>query len=250
MDNTQYIALSRQTTLWNQLSVVGNNLANMNTAAYKKVDPLFSTYMAKTPSPEQPFGQTISYVQDFGIARDFENGSFEATGNSLDMAIYGDGFFVIDDENLGEVYSRSGHFKLDSNGMIVNSNGQPLMSVTDEPMFIAPNEKNISMTKDGVISTENGVVGQVKLVRFKDNQMMREYYGGLYGTDLEKNPPLDEVFATIEQGYIENSNVNAVEEITSMINVQRSYEAVQQMIEGESDRREKAMATFVKKGNQ
>ncbi len=250
MDNTQYIALSRQTVLWKQLSMVGNNLANMNTDGYKKVDPLFSTYMARTPTQESPFGEKLSYVQDFGIVRDFQNGSFEATGNSLDMAIHGDGFFVIDDEKLGQVYTRSGHFTLDANGMLVNSQGQPVMSTEDEPMFIAPNEKEITLAKDGTISTENGEVGQIKLVRFRDNQMMREYHSGLFGTDLEKNPEINEVYATVEQGYIESSNVNAVQEITNMINVQRSYEAVQQIIEAEAERQTKAMNAFYKKGNQ
>ncbi len=250
MDNTEYVALSRQTVLWKQLSTVGNNLANMNTTGFKKVDPLFSTYMSRIPSAEQPFGEKIAYVQDFGIVRDFENGSFEATGNPLDMAIKGDGFFVIDDEKLGQVYTRSGHFQLDANGMVVNSQGQPLLSTSEEPIFIAPNEKDITLSRDGTLSTENGEIAQIKLVRFRDNQMMREFHSGLYGTDMEKNPPVEEVFATIEQGYIESSNVNAVQEITSMINVQRSYEAMQQMIEAESDRRLKAMNAFYKKGNQ
>ena len=249
MENTQYIALSKQTVLWKQLSMIGNNLANMNTPGFKQVDPLFDSYLAVTKSEDKPLGERIAYVHDFGIVRDFNNGELSATGNPLDMAIHGDAFFALDHERFGEVYSRNGRFQLNKDGMMVTADGHAVMGENNQPVFIAPNEKDVSVARDGTISTENGVVGRLKVVRFQDNQKLREYYGGLFGTDVEANPPVPNNVAAIEQGYVEQSNVKPVMEITKMIDVQRSYEGVQRLIESENTRRQKAMDAFARKGN-
>ena len=122
MKNTLYIALSRQTSLWNQLDMVSNNLANVNTAGYKGVQAHFTEHLSRSKTDEKLIDDRLSFTHDFGIVRDFTEGAFSSTGNPLDVAIHGDGYFVIETPQ-GIQYSRNGQFKLNSDGMIVNSNG-------------------------------------------------------------------------------------------------------------------------------
>ena len=89
MDNTSYIALSRQETVWRQLDMAANNLANTSTPGFKGERPLFVEYVRRTQNTDRPFDDKLSFVQDFGIVRDLREGTLTHTGNSLDVALNG-----------------------------------------------------------------------------------------------------------------------------------------------------------------
>src|SRR5437868_5745068 len=95
MDNTTYIALSRQQGLWNQLEVVANNLANTNTAGFKGSDTLFSQYVYKVKSDDRTFKDRVAFTHDFGLVCNLAQGTFNYTGNTFDLAIQGEGYFVV-----------------------------------------------------------------------------------------------------------------------------------------------------------
>lgn len=243
MDNTKYVALSRQMGLWKQMDIVSNNMANMNTSGYKQDEAIFSSYLVQTKNAIG-FGKTpVFFTQDFGTFKDFAEGSFQETGNPLDVAIQGDAFFAIETPQ-GERYTRKGQFSLDYEGKIVTKEGDILLSQNNEPFFLAPGEKEISISESGEVSTENGVIGRIKLVKFADNQKLSKI-GGTMFANTDGNTMIsgvDEV--RVKQRMVEKSNVEPIVEMSKMIKLQRSYEYVQQMIDEEHERISNTISTY------
>lgn len=139
-------------------------------------------------------------------------------------------------------YSRNGHFRLDEGGMLVNSQGFAVMDNQDNPIIFAPNETRIEISGDGTVSTENGVVAKLKVVRFANEQTLRKAGDSLY--DATDEPETIER-PQVVQGMMEESNVQPVLEITKMTELLRQYQAAQNMIEREHDRTMKAIETLV-----
>lgn len=243
MENTSYIALSRQAALWRQLDVVANNMANANTPAYKGQEMMFKEFLVNTSSTAKEKGTKLSYVQDMGVLRDTREGPLVKTDNVLDFAVRGDGYFQIETEG-GMRYGRNGHFRLDEGGMLVTDQGYAVMNAQGNPIIFAPNETNIQVSPDGTVSTENGVVGKVKVVRFTNEQQMRSIGNSLYDTTED---PQTVQRPQIMQGMLEESNVQPVVEITKMTELLRQYQSVQQMIDRENDRQLKAFDALVPK---
>ena len=241
MENTSYIALSRQNALWRQLDVVAGNMANANTPAYKGEQVMFREYLMDTRSSDRATGTKLSFVQDVGLLRDTTEGAFTKTDNPLDLALHGDGYFQIETE-AGMRYSRNGHFRLDEGGMLVNSQGQAVMDSGDNPIILAPNEANITITPDGSVSTENGIVAKLKVVRFSSEQELRKIGDSMYETTQD---PQTVDRPAIVQGMMEESNVKPVVEMTKMTEILRQYQSLQNMIEKEHERQMKAMQVFV-----
>ncbi|MBK1666234.1 flagellar basal-body rod protein FlgF [Rhodospirillum rubrum] len=241
MENTSYIALSRQTALWRQLDVVSNNLANMNTNGYQAEQTLFSEYLMNTRDSHFRLPEKLAYTQDAGTYRDLTAGPLEHTGNPLDLAINGEGYFEVED-GAGPAYTRGGRFTLDAEGKVVTADGRPLMTDAGTPLIIAPNEGDVTISATGTVSTINGPVGKLRLVSFEDEQKMRRIGGGLFDSGGQQANPITE--PRLEQGMIEKSNVNPVVEMTRMIQVQRSYEAANKLIESENDRQLNAYAVL------
>ena len=244
MENTSYIALSRQVSLWNQMDMVSNNLANINTTGYKSVQPHFAEYLSRSNNDEHLIADKLSFTHDFGIVREFKEGALTSTQNPLDVAIHGNGFFVIDTKD-GPRYTRNGQFKLNNEGMVVTADNEAVLDSTERPIFISPTEKKISINQDGSIETENGQIAQFKIVAFADMQKLRETHGGLY-RNVQGNEIQDAENIQIEQGMIEKSNVNSVEQMTQLIKLQRAYENVQMMIDSEHTRRQNMMSVYAK----
>ncbi|MGE5502943.1 MAG: flagellar basal-body rod protein FlgF [Actinomycetota bacterium] len=242
MENTSYIALSRQAALWRQMDVVANNMANVNTPAYKGEAMMFREYLADTRSSDRAIGGKLAYVQDVGVLRDTHEGPMSKTDNPLDVAIHGDGYFQIETQ-AGMRFTRNGHFRLDEGGMLVNSQGFAVMSDSDNPLIFAPNETRIEISGDGTVSTENGPVGKLKVVKFANDQELRKAGDGLYETTLA---PETVTRPEVVQGMMEESNVQPVLEITRMTQIMRQYEGVQKLIDAENDRQLKAIQTLAR----
>ena len=243
MDNTKYIALSRQMGLWKQMNIVSNNMANMNTAGYKQDDAVFSSYIVKTEGAKG-FGQVpLYFTQDFGTFKDFQEGAFQETGNSLDVALQGDAFFAIETPH-GEMYTKKGQFSLDANGMIVTKDGDALLSENNEPFFIAPGEKEIVISENGEVSTETGIIGRLKLVSFENEQKLLKVGGTKFANTEGNMMTVGGNNTRVLQGKVEESNVQPIVEMTKMINLQRSYEYVQQMIDEEHERLSNTISTY------
>ncbi len=243
MDNTKYIALSRQMALWKQMDMVSNNMANMNTSGYKQDEAVFSSYLVKTERGKDLAKEPLAFTQDFATYKNFAEGMITETGNTFDLAIKGDAFFAVRTAE-GERYTRKGQFTLDAGGMLVTSTGDPVLSENNEPFFIAPGETEISIAENGEITTENGNIGRLKLVSFNDNQKLQKTANTMFANTDGNGMVLENDNIRVLQGAIEKSNVNAIEEMTKLVNLQRSYEYVQQMIDEEHDRLTNTITAF------
>lgn len=248
MENTTYIALSLQTALQKQMDMVANNIANMTTAGYKNKRMVFIEYLM-TPQGETPVvADKISMVLDYGSFRDLRDGPQEQTGNPLDVALSGDGYFSVQSAE-GERFIRGGRLQLNSDGTIVDSAGTPVLDQGGQPIQMPENTRQIRITADGIVSADGQQVGQFRITRFENPQFLREVAAGQYA-----NP--DNAAAVAEgpgetrvlQGVLEGSNVSAVLEMTEMINIQRQYRNVQRMIEGEHQRIRDAMSRITRIG--
>lgn len=230
MENTQLIGLSYQMALRRQLDVVANNIANMNTTAYKGESMVFQEHLVKTLSTDRT-AQSLAFVRDLATIRDTGEGRIENTGGTLDLAISGSGYFAVKTAE-GERYTRNGHFKLDADGRVVTEDGHPLLNQDGSEFQLEPGEKDITIARDGSFSTSAGQKGKVKLVSFTHEQEMKKVGDSLYSSD---ETPAPATSSSILQGAIEQSNVRPVIEITKMMNLVRTYEQVAQAMSQAND---------------
>ena len=243
MDNTTYISLSRQKALWNQLEVVANNMANVNTIGFKGSDVLFSEHLVKVRNDERPFKDKVSFTQDFGLVRDMNPGPLSHTNNTLDLAIEGEGYFVLESP-MGESYTRAGNLTLDIDGRIVNQEGLSLLSTNNTPITIDASIDEIVINSDGAIIVNAEEVDRIRVVNFDDPRELQQIDGTLFSS--EGMPAIDVERPRIAQGALEYSNVNGVTEMTRIIALNRAYQDIGKMIESENDRKKKANDVFTR----
>ncbi|MGF1608275.1 MAG: flagellar basal-body rod protein FlgF [Kiloniellales bacterium] len=237
MENAGYIALSRQMVLRQQMDVIANNLANMNTSAFKGESMLFVEHLTKADD-----GKLLSFVQDLALVRNLEQGPITQSGNPLDLAIRGDGYFTVETPG-GERYTRRGTFMLDQDGQIVTPEGYPLLAAGGTPIVIAPDSGPITIASDGTVSTDSDQLARIELVAFEDEQYLTRTEGGLYEAG-DLNP---EVVAepNIQQGMIEGSNVKGIVEVTKLMETVRNYQSAAKLAEGEHERQRRAIENLV-----
>ena len=237
MENTSLVALSRQLALRHKLDVIANNVANINTAGFKRQSLEMDEYVMPTAAantfPRRD--RTHSFVEDWATTTDYESGSIEVTGNPLDVAIKGDAFFVVNTPE-GERFTRAGNFQLDNDGRLVTADGKPVMSEAGEVVF-GPTETDIVIGADGSIATNAGQRGRLRLVQFEDNRILKKIGDNLY--EGENANPAEGV--RVQQGAIEMSNVQGVIEMTRLIDVTRTYEQVSNLVRNLDELRSKAI---------
>lgn len=228
MENALRIALSRQMALQTQMNVIANNLANINTAGFKADTVHMEEF--EIPVAEMTDYTTsdknLSYTHDRGMVKNMSNGPIKHSGNELDVAISGDGWFVISTNN-GERYTRSGEFKMNEEGTLVTNQGQPILSEAGEINF-GPNETDIVIARDGTISSSDGIKGKLRLVRFENEQELKKEGFNLFSSP---NAPLPLEAPNLMQGMVEQSNVKPVLELTKMIETVRAYTNQARMME-------------------
>lgn len=242
METTTYIALSRQDGLRRQLDIIANNLANMNTNGFKGEKMMFAEHLVRSRGGYRPIADKIAYVRDIATVRDMSEGPLQSTGNPLDLAINGEGFFTLETDQ-GEAYTRNGRFQLDQEGQLVNQRGESVLSDGGQPFFFGPDDKNIVVARDGTISTNNGDVGRLAIVQFAKPQDLRPGAAGQFYT--EQDPQAVET-PILVQGMLEGSNVQPITEMTKMIELQRTYESVRKFMEKEDERVKGMIQTMVR----
>ena len=236
-------AASGMKTQQDNMDVIANNIANVNTAGNKKVRAEFHDLLYQTlrqagaqsgADSQYPTGLQIGLGAKLAATqRIFTEGNLQSTGNPLDVAIEGEGFFRIEMPDGTIAYTRDGTFKLDSNRRLVTTDGYPEADgiTIDET---APND-TIGIASDGQVSCtpaggHSTVVGQITLARFVNPAGLTARGKNLFivsdasGDPIEGNPG-DEGAGTLNQSTIEMSNVQIVEEMVNMIVAQRAYES-------------------------
>jgi len=246
METTSYIALSRQGALRREMDTIANNLANMNTTAYKGERMMFVDHLERSKSGDFIADQNLAFVRDVASYRNTAEGPIEQTGNPLDVAIHGEGFFVVQAANGIEQYTRNGNFRLDNTGQMVTQTGLPVLTDAGAPIFFAPEDTNISISRTGTVSTQNGAIGKLRVVNFDNAQNLQRAANGMYTTD---QPPLNIANPDVVQNALEKSNIEGVLEMTRMIEVSRQYKSASSLVEKEDERIRKAINELAKASN-
>ena len=229
MENSLIIALARQSVLERQMDVIATNLANMQTAGFKSENMIFAEIIETDPLT----GDFLSIVHDVGFVRDLAEGPTVGTSNPFDLAIHGEGYFVVDTPD-GQRYTRHGVFQLDDVGRIVTTEGHPVLNVANGPITVPLDSSSITITRDGTISADAAEIGRLQVVKFADEQALKKVGSGLYDAEAQLPSPATE--AKILQGMVENSNVKGVVEMTRMIDTVRAYQVAAKLADTEHQR--------------
>lgn len=233
MENSIYLALSKQMVLQTNMDIVANNVANMNTAGYRGLNPVFEEFIADPRYGDDP----LSFVYDKGQYENTDAGSLTQTGNPLDVALVGDGFMAVQTRDGGTGYTRDGGFRRNDVGMLVNAEGRAILG-QGGPITLPDDATEIKIDQKGVISSQNGQIGQLQIVEFENVQELRAVGGNTYVTEAA---PLPAANTVVEQGFIEGSNVQPVLEMTRMIQILREFQGTQKILETEHDRMRSAI---------
>lgn len=243
MDNALLIGLSRQTALRRELDIVANNVANLNTTGFKADGAIFSEYLQNGARGEQfaTPDQRISFVQDRQTWHDMTQGAIQNTGNSLDVAIDGNAFFVVQTAR-GERYTRNGAFQINAQGQLVTSAGDVVLG-DNGPVVFANTDKGITINPDGTIRVQEGATatdggrGRLRLASFANAQQLRKDGASTFMAPEGVQPEAPDVSVRIIQGSIEKSNVRSVIEMSRMIELSRAYTEVATLLQSQSDMR-------------
>ncbi|WP_340149871.1 flagellar basal-body rod protein FlgF [uncultured Sneathiella sp.] len=233
MENAVFIGLSQQMALKRRMDITANNLANVNTTAFKAEHPLFEEFLVKRLNEDD-----VSFVQDYGSYRDLREGEFTHTGRPLDIAISGDGYFSIEAAE-GVRYTRNGSFRLDTDGTIVTINNQPLLDENGRTIVIDMQFQDVTIAPDGTITTGPGQTQKIDIVNFANPQILKQVGNGLY--DAEEYAPIPVSNVQIMQRTLEKSNVQPILEMTAMIDIMRAYHSAQKLLDSEHDMQMKAI---------
>jgi flagellar basal-body rod protein FlgF len=218
------------------MDVIAHNIANMNTTAFKGEKMMFVEHIVTSRNDNNVIPSKLAFTRDVAQYRNLSEGQIQQTGDTLHVAIRGEGFFVVEMPDGSQRYTRNGNFTTDTEGQLVTQGGRPVLSRGGAPIFFSPQDTDITIAGDGTISTNNGQLGQLRVVRFDDEQNLELQGSGLMNTD---DVPQDVERPTVLQGSLESSNIQPVIELSQMIAVQRSYQGVKTFIEAEDQRQKK-----------
>ncbi len=228
MENSLYVGLSAQVALEERMALIANNVANINTPGYRGQNAVFKEFISDQPRMKED----VSLVYDIGQYQVTSPGPIKQTGAPLDVALVGPGYFGVG-TNDGVQFTRAGNFTLNANGELITSTGYKVADQGGGIISIPASAKYVTIDEKGVVSTDQGVVGNLMVAEFTDYQKLSPTGNGLYKTDEAPTPAKD---TRVFQGKLEGSNVQPVLEMTRMIDVMREYQAVQRVMQNEHDR--------------
>lgn len=228
MDNAVYSTLNRQSGLMREMQAVANNIANLSTTGFKREGVIFAEHVAALDGSEPSLSMATAEGREINLSQ----GVLQATGGAFDLAIEGDGFFLIETPQ-GNQLTRAGGFTRSAEGELMTADGFRLLDAGAGPIQVPVEAGTITIAQDGTISAAGQPIGQIGLFLPADPKELIHQGGTRFST---ATPPDPMEGGTIFQGFLENSNVNPVTEIARMIAVQRAYEAGQNFLEAEDSR--------------
>lgn len=240
MDNGSYVALSLATAMRREMDVSANNIANTNTAGFKGERVVFDSYLQKGPDGSDESG--TNFVLDRGSYLNESQGALSYTGNSLDVALQGEGWFSYQTPQGVTAYGRDGRFQLDPQGNLVTLAGNKVLDNGGQPIALPPEAAgSLSITDSGAITAEGlGQIAQLGVFELRDLQAYERMGGGLFvppgGQDGGGMPPPDPQTRVV-QGAVEDSNVQPVVEMTRMMDIQKAYDRAVKLMNGRDDLR-------------
>ncbi len=229
METAGYVTLSRQTGLWKEMQVVANNVANISTTGFRREGVVFTEMVQALPNE----GGGVAMAAARARFSDPTQGNVSQTGNPMDLAIQGRGYFMVETPE-GNRLTRAGAFALNTENEMVNPDGLRLLDLGGAPIFIPPDAALVSVSQDGTVSADGNPLAQVGIYEVADESALTRQFGTLFNPGDQE--PVAMEGAVVLQGFIEGSNVNPVTEMARMIEVQRTYEMGMKFLENENER--------------
>lgn len=237
MENATYTTLTRQSGLMREMSVVANNIANAATTGFRQEGLVFAEYVRALEG-----GSSLSMATARGRHVSDLQGPLHKTGGTFDFAVEGAGFFQIESPD-GIRLTRAGSFTPNAEGDLVTPEGFRVLDAGGGAIFIPPNAANLTVGTDGTISDDGQPIGQIGIFLPDRPETLSRAGGTAFTAEGELIPVFD---ARILQGFVENSNVDAVSQLTRMIEVQRAYEMGQGFLDKEDDRIRNAIKSLIR----
>jgi flagellar basal-body rod protein FlgG len=230
MGETQVIAANGLLRQEQRFNLIANNLSNIHTAGFKKDVPVFSKILSRSTDVFGGGGNQSSVTV-------FQQGDLQRTGNELNLAIEGEGFFKVQTP-WGIRYTRNGNFALNQGGTLVDANGFPVMGRRDE--ISLRGGKTIQIQPNGAVQADGQEMDRIALVTFGDLRGMQKE-GHTYFRAAEGQQEIEASAGQVVQGSLESANVNGIEEMIRLMDAQRSFEACQKVIQAQDELNGKAV---------
>ena len=248
LDNGIYVALSNQLAQFRRLDSTANNIANASTTGFTAEKNRFTTHLHNA---QKEIGKTdiVAYPHDTQSYRQLEKGSFQSTGNTFDLAISGDAYFALETPGGERGYTRAGDFQIDGNGFLVNQEGLPVLSVGGQRINIPQESQDVVVNERGAILANGEEIGIVGMFEFANEQNL-EHVSGTFMRTVRDEQALVSEESRMMQGVLEGSNVNAIKEMTYLIDVSKSVSSTAKFIETMYDLQRQATRTLSSAGGQ
>lgn len=240
MQSGIYVGLSSQIALERRLTTISDNIANMNTVGFRSTEVKFDQVLSQTQNENRTKIAFVSQGNDYLSNR---TGELEQTGNTLDFAVKGDAWFQLQTPQ-GQVLTRDGRFSMALNGELISTQGYSVLDSGGGPIQLDPTAGSPMVGSDGRITQNGRMVGQIGV-------FTADVSKGFYRTDnsgvVTVDPPqpvVDTMGVGVMQGFLEQSNVNAIGEMTQLIQVNRAFESISSLLSASEDSFSEAMKTL------
>ncbi len=245
MDSPGYIVLSRLGAQMRAQSLTAHNLANADTPGFRATRPVFAEHPAIQRMGQHPRGgREVDYSWDRASWRDERAGAISRTGNPLDVALAGEGYFAVDTPR-GERFTRAGRFTIGGDGRLLDHSGNAVLNEAGNPIAVSPGDTSIEIKGDGTIRSENGEIGRLRVVRFADNQALVSEGDRLFDAAGQQPEPVAQ--PGVVQGAVEGSNVQSITELTRMMAEVREFQFATQFAEREGERIQTAVERILRR---
>lgn len=237
MDSALYVALSSQIALEKRLTTLADNVANANTVGFRATEVKFEPLVDRRRPEDVDF---VSAGEDYLSTR---NGGLTPTGNMLDFAVHGEAWFAIETP-AGQALTRDGRFTLTPAGELVTLNGYPVLDPGGAPIQLNPLAGAPEAGRDGSLIQDGNQVAALGLFAFDPQNGYRRFENSAILPEGEPEPIVNRLDIGVAQGFVENSNVNPVAEMTQLIMVSRQFESVTALIRDGETALEEAIRTL------
>ncbi len=240
MQSGIYVGLSSQIALERRLTTIADNIANMNTAGFRATEVKFDEVLSQTGNDLRAKVAFVSQGNDYLSTR---NGEVQQSGNPLDFAVKGDAWFAIDTP-AGQVLTRDGRFSMKETGELVSIQGYPVLDSGGAPIQLNPNGSSPQVGLDGRVKQDDRIVGSIGVFTADlEAGFLRYENSGVISVDTPQ-PVVDSTEIGVMQGYVEHSNVNALTEMTQLIQVNRAFESISSLLQTSEDTLRQAVKTL------